>query len=71
MPTEPNYFVDLISAIAPVAGTFLTTIGGITIAKIGSNNNKELTSINNRLDVLQNTAVAQDSLIKIGEAIED
>ena len=27
MPTEPNSFVDLISAIAPVTGTFLTTIG--------------------------------------------
>ena len=56
MPTEPNSFVDLISAVAPVAGTFLTTIGGIAIAKIGSNNNKELTTMNNRLDVLQNTA---------------
>lgn len=56
MPTEPNHFVDLISAVAPVAGTFLTTIGGIAIAKIGSNNNKELTTMNNRLDVLQNTA---------------
>ena len=56
MPTEPNSFVDLISAVAPVAGTFLTTIGGIAIAKIGSNNNKELTNINNRLDTLQNTA---------------
>lgn len=56
MPTEPNHFVDLISAVAPVAGTFLTTIGGIAIAKIGSNNNKELSTINNRLDVLQNTA---------------
>ena len=56
MPTEPNSFVDLIQAVAPVAGTFLTTIGGIAIAKIGSNSNKELTSINNRLDVLQNTA---------------
>lgn len=56
MPTEPNLFVDLIRVIAPVAGTFLTTIGGIAIAKIGSNNNKELSTINNRLDVLQNTA---------------
>ena len=56
MPTEPNPFVDLIRAVAPVAGTFLTTIGGIAIAKIGSNNNKELTNMNNRLDVLQNTA---------------
>ena len=56
MPTEPNPFVDLIHAVAPVAGTFLTTIGGIAIAKIGSNNNKELTNMNNRLDVLQNTA---------------
>ena len=56
MPLEPNSFVDLISAVAPVAGTFLTTVGGIAIAKIGSNNNKELTNINNRLDVLQNTA---------------
>lgn len=56
MPTEPNSFVDLISAVAPVAGTFLTTIGGIAIAKIGSNNNKELSTINNRLDILQNTA---------------
>ena len=56
MPTEPNPFLDLIRVIAPVAGTFLTTIGGIAIAKIGSNNNKELSTINNRLDVLQNTA---------------
>ena len=56
MPTEPNPFVDLIRAVAPVAGTFLTTIGGIAIAKIGSNSNKELSAINNRLDVLQNTA---------------
>lgn len=56
MPTEPNLFVDLIRAVAPVAGTFLTAIGGIAIAKIGSNNNKELSTINNRLDVLQNTA---------------
>lgn len=56
MPAEPNSFVDLISAVAPVAGTFLTTIGGIAIAKIGSNNNKELSTINNRLDILQNTA---------------
>lgn len=56
MPTEPSPFVDLIRVVAPVAGTFLTTIGGIVIAKIGSNNNKELTAINNRLDVLQNTA---------------
>ena len=56
MPTEPNPFVDLIRAVAPVAGTFLTTIGGIAIAKIGSNSNKELTNINNRLDTLQNTA---------------
>ena len=56
MPTEPNSFVDLIRVVAPVAVTFLTTIGGIAIAKIGSNNNKELTTINNRLDVLQNTA---------------
>ena len=56
MPTEPNSFVDLIRAVAPVAGTFLTTIGGIAIAKIGSNNNKELTNINTRLDTLQNTA---------------
>lgn len=56
MSTEPNHFVDLISAVAPVAGTFLTTIGGIAIAKIGSNNNKELANMNNRLDTLQNTA---------------
>ena len=56
MPTEPNSFIDLIHEMAPVAGTFLTTIGGIAIAKIGSNSNKELTNINNRLDVLQNTA---------------
>ena len=56
MPTEPNHFIDVIYAVAPVAGTFLTTIGGIAIAKIGSNNNKELSTINNRLDVLQNTA---------------
>lgn len=56
MPTEPNSFVDLIRAAAPVAGTFLTTLGGIAIAKIGSNNKKELSTINNRLNGLQNTA---------------
>ena len=56
MPTEPNSIVDLISAVAPVAGTFLTTIGGIAIAKIGSNNNKELANMNTRLDTLQNCA---------------
>jgi len=56
MPTEPNHFVDLIKAVAPVAGTFLTTIGGIAIAKIGSNNNKELANMNTRLDTLQNSA---------------
>ena len=56
MLAEPNPFVDLISAVAPIAGTFLTTIGAIAIAKIGSNNNKELTNINTRLDTLQNTA---------------
>ena len=56
MLTEPNYLVDLIQAVAPVAGTFLTTIGGIAIAKIGSNNNKELANMNTRLDTLQNTA---------------
>ena len=56
MPTEPNHFIDLIHEIAPVAGTFLTTIGGIAIAKIGSNTNKELTTMNTRLDTLQNTA---------------
>ena len=56
MPTEPNYLVDLISAVAPVAGTFLTTIGGIAIAKIGSNNNKELANMNTRLNTLQNSA---------------
>lgn len=56
MPNEPNSFVDLIRAVASVAGTFLTTLGGIAIAKIGSNNKKELTIMNNSLDVLQNTA---------------
>ena len=56
MPTEPNHFIDVIHAVAPVAGTFLTTIGGIAIAKIGSDNNKELANMNTRLDVLQNTA---------------
>lgn len=56
MPTEPNQFVDLIYAVSPVAGTFLTTIGGIAIAKIGSNNSKELSNMNTRLDTLQNTA---------------
>ena len=55
MPTEPNSFVDLINAVAPVAGTFLTTIGGIAIAKIGSNNNKELANMNTRLNTLQNS----------------
>ena len=56
MPSEPNHFVDLIHAVTPIAGTFLTTIGGIAIAKIGSNNNKELANMNTRLDTLQNTA---------------
>ena len=56
MPSGPNHFVDLIHAVTPIAGTFLTTIAGIAIAKIGSNNNKELANMNTRLDTLQNTA---------------
>ena len=56
MFAEPNPSIDLIHALAPIAITFLTTFGGIAIAKIGSNTNKELSTINNRLDILQNTA---------------
>ena len=53
MPTEPNSFVDLIQAFAPVAGTFLTTIGGIFQSTDGAD-----PSTYHRLHV------AQDSLIK-------
>ena len=53
MPNEPNSFVDLIQAVAPVAGTFLTTIGLISQSTDGAD-----PSTYHRLHV------AQDSLIK-------
>ncbi len=56
MVQEPNDFIHFVQAITPIAGPFLTTVGGIVIAKIGSNNNKELTTINARLTTLQKTA---------------
>lgn len=56
MVHEPNIIIQIITAITPIAGPFLTTVGGIVIAKIGSNNNKELTTINARLTALQKTA---------------
>lgn len=56
MVQEPNDLIHLIQAITPIAGPFLTTVGGIVIAKIGSNANRELTTINARLTTLQQTA---------------
>lgn len=56
MVQDANTFIQILQAVTPFAGTFLTTVGGIAIAKIGSNNNKELTTINARLTTLQKTA---------------
>lgn len=56
MVQEPNDLIHFIQAITPIAGPFLTTIGGIAIAKIGSNAKNELTTINARLTTLQQTA---------------
>ncbi|HFH9947213.1 TPA: hypothetical protein ACGOPE_001691 [Streptococcus suis] len=53
---EPNIIIQIITAITPIAGPFLTTVGGIVIAKIGSNAKNELTTINARLTTLQKTA---------------
>lgn len=56
MVHEPNIIIQIITAITPIAGPFLTTVGGIVIAKIGSNAKNELTTINARLTTLQKTA---------------
>lgn len=56
MVQEPNDLIHFLQAITPIAGPFLTTIGGIAIAKIGSNAKNELTTINARLTTLQKTA---------------
>lgn len=53
---EPNIIIQIITAITPIAGPFLTTVGGIVIAKIGSNAKNELTTINARLTTLQKVA---------------
>ncbi|HEM3648180.1 TPA: hypothetical protein U1C40_000784 [Streptococcus suis] len=56
MGHEPNLIIQIINAVTPIAGPFLTTIGGIAIAKIGANAKNELTTINARLTTLQKTA---------------
>lgn len=44
MVHEPNFIIQIINAVTPIAGPFLTTIGGIAIAKIGANAKNELTT---------------------------
>ncbi|HEL9634891.1 TPA: hypothetical protein U0K44_001764 [Streptococcus suis] len=56
MVHEPNFIIQIINAVTPIAGPFLTTVGGIAIAKIGANAKNELTTINARLTTLQKTA---------------
>ncbi|HFI0264688.1 TPA: hypothetical protein ACGOU9_001110 [Streptococcus suis] len=56
MEHEPNLIIQILTAITPIAGPFLTTVGGIVIAKIGSNAKNELTTINARLTTLQKVA---------------
>lgn len=51
-----NEVIQFLHALAPVAGTALTTLGGVVIAKIGSNNSKELSNLNARIEHLQSTA---------------
>lgn len=63
MVHEPNIIIQIITAITPIAGPFLTTVGGIVIAKIGSNAKNELTTINARLTTLQK--VADDNQVNL------
>lgn len=63
MVHEPNLIIQIINAVTPVAGPFLTTIGGIAIAKIGANAKNELTTINARLTTLQKTADDNQSFV--------
>lgn len=64
MVHEPNIIIQILTAITPIAGPFLTTVGGIVIAKIGSNAKNELTTINARLTTLQNVADDNQSNLK-------
>ncbi|HFI0143447.1 TPA: hypothetical protein ACGPBJ_000036 [Streptococcus suis] len=63
MVHEPNLIIQIINAVTPIAGPFLTTVGGIAIAKIGANAKNELTTINARLTTLQN--VADDNQVNL------
>ncbi|HFI0404258.1 TPA: hypothetical protein ACGOYB_000327 [Streptococcus suis] len=63
MVHEPNLIIQILTAITPIAGPFLTTVGGIVIAKIGSNAKNELTTINARLTTLQK--VADDNQVNL------
>lgn len=63
MVHEPNLIIQIINAVTPIAGPFLTTIGGIAIAKIGANAKNELTTINARLTTLQKTADENQSSV--------
>ncbi|HFU4060157.1 TPA: hypothetical protein ACGOZ1_001586 [Streptococcus suis] len=63
MVHEPNFIIQIINAVTPIAGPFLTTVGGIAIAKIGANAKNELTTINARLTTLQN--VADDNQVNL------
>lgn len=56
MQEAGNEVIQFLHALAPVAGTALTTLGGVVIARIGSNNSKELSNLNARIDYLQSTA---------------
>lgn len=56
MQEAGNEVIQFLHALAPVAGTALTTLGGVVIARIGSNNSKELSNLNARIDHLQSTA---------------
>lgn len=68
MVEEPNLLIQILHAVTPIAGPFLTTVGGIVIAKIGSNAKNELTTINARLTTLQNVAYENKAN---GEAIKE
>ncbi|HEL2457732.1 TPA: hypothetical protein TZY53_000651 [Streptococcus suis] len=67
MVEEPNLFIQILHAATPFAGTLVTAIGGVAIAKIGANNKNELTAINARLTTLQKVA---DDNKSTGEAIK-
>lgn len=56
MPETGNAVIQFMQVLAPIAGTALTTLGGIAIAKIGSNNSKELSNLSDRIQNLQTTA---------------